>query len=108
MKPNSNTNVIAACVTAVIIFTIASCVAIFIAAPDGANTGSLIAIMMASIPANIVAIAALAKVNQVHTDTQQILNGVGQAKVENGIRNVLDERGLTGDTGSHDTTTITT
>lgn len=69
-------------------FTIAACVAIFVAAPEGANTGSLITILISAM-ANVVGVLALfvkvsgtdAKVDQVARDTNALTNGLLDAKL---------------------------
>lgn len=93
MAQNNNTsnNIIAVCVTVIVCFTLAAAVGVFIAVPDGANTGSLIAIIMASLPGNIVGITALVKANSIKEDTGAILNGRMEAKIESVMKTVLAE-----------------
>lgn len=92
MSKGVQSNVLITCATVVIGLTLAAATAIFVAAPDGANTGSLFAILMASIPANIVGLTALVKANSIKEDTDQILNGTMDAKMESAIHRAMDKR----------------
>ena len=87
-RPAVSTTVVVVGVVVVFCFTIAACVAIFVAAPEGANTGSLVTILLSSV-AQVVGVLALlvkvsgtdAKVDQVAQDTYRLTNGLLDSKV---------------------------
>lgn len=96
-SPAVSTTVVVVGVVVVFCFTIAACVAIFVAAPDGANTGSLVTILLSSV-AQVIGVLALlikvsgtdAKVDQVAQDTYRLTNGLLDAKVRAGVADVVD------------------
>lgn len=94
MKGTTNANVIAVCITIIVCFTIAAAVLVFRVAPEGKNTPSLIAVLVATIPGNIVGLTALIKANQIHSNTEKILNGVMESKVRDAMSEVVDEKVL--------------
>lgn len=78
-------------------FTIAACVAVFWAAPEGANTGSLITILLGAL-ANVLGILALfirqagtdAKVDAVAAQTTALTNGLLDSKNRAAIGDVVN------------------
>lgn len=94
--PAVSTTVVVVGVVVVFCFTIAACVAVFVAAPDGANTGSLVTILLSSV-AQVIGVLALlvkvsgtdAKVDQVAQDTYRLTNGLLDAKVRAGVADVV-------------------
>lgn len=79
-------------------FVVAACVAVFIAAPEGANTGSLVAILIGSLAPTLASLGVLAKVNntdakvdRVADDTYRLTNGLLDAKVRAGVADVLPD-----------------
>lgn len=101
MSNQPNNNVIVIVGAAVFCFVVAAVVAIFIAAPEGANTGSLITILIGQIAPTLVALGVLAKVNstdakveRVADDTYRLTNGLLDAKVRAGIADTMPEHML--------------
>ena len=93
-----NNNVIVIVGAAVFCFVIAAVVAVFIAAPEGANTGSLITTLVGQIAPTLVALGVLAKVNsteakveQVADDTYRLTNGLLDAKARAAIADTMPE-----------------
>lgn len=91
------TIVLMVCITTLACFTIAGCLVAFVAVPEGANTGSLIAILMGSIPATVASLLAVmqirnvaATVTEVADDTQRLANGLGDAKFRSAVADVVD------------------
>lgn len=94
--PAVSTTVVAVSVVIVFCFTLACAAAMFIAAPDGANTGSLITILLGPLAPTIGTLALLvkvsgtdAKVDQVAQDTYRLTNGLLDAKVRAGVADVV-------------------
>lgn len=97
IKPPSNSTAIVVAVCVVFCFTLATVAAIFIAAPDGANTGSLITSLLGTLAPTIAALALLVKVNsteakvdRVEATTDRLANGLLDAKIRAGVADVLD------------------
>jgi hypothetical protein len=100
-----NNNVLVIVAAVVFCFVIAACVAVFAAAPEGANTGSLITLLIGQLAPTLVALGVLAKVNavdqkadatsaqvsQVAQDTYRLTNGLLDAKVRAGVADVLPD-----------------
>lgn len=100
-RPANNVVVIAVCV--VFCFTVAACVAVFVASPEGANTGSLITILVGTLAPTIASLGLLVKVQQVDEkadttsaqvsqiaqDTYRLTNGLLDAKVRAGVADVV-------------------
>lgn len=77
-------------------FTVAAVVAISVAVPEGANKGSLVAILMGSLAPTIASLVALAKVSsvsgtvdQVAEDTTKLTNGLMDSKIRAAVADVL-------------------
>ena len=84
-------------VVVVVCFTIAACVAVFVAAPEGANTGSLMTILIGNLAPTLAVLALLAKaqgtdqkVEKIESQAAQLVNGTMDAKIRAGIADVLD------------------
>lgn len=97
--PNNNVIVIVGAV--VFCFVIAAVVAVYVAAPEGANTGSLITLLIGQVAPTLVALGVLAKVNstdakveRVADDTYRLTNGLLDAKVRAGIADTMPEHML--------------
>lgn len=88
MNPSGNNNVVVIVGGVVFCFVVAACVAVFIAAPEGANTGSLVAILIGSLAPTLASLGVLAKVNKVADDTHALTNGLLDAKVRAGFADV--------------------
>lgn len=98
VNPSRNNNVLVIVGGVVFCFVVAACVAVFIAAPEGANTGSLVAILIGSLAPTLASLGVLAKVNgteakvdQVAQDTYRLTNGLLDAKVRAGMADVLPD-----------------
>lgn len=87
-KPASNTVGIVAA-AAVIIFAMACVVALQIAVPEGANTFSLIALLLGQVPGAIAALMGLQKSTQANATLHQLANGLGDAKHRAAIADVV-------------------
>jgi ABC-type spermidine/putrescine transport system permease subunit II len=87
-----NMTVVLVCVTTLISIVMISCVMVFWIAPEGTNTFALIVILVAQLPAIVAGVGALIGVRSVKADTQSILNGTMEGKVERVMHSVLDER----------------
>lgn len=101
MSNQPNNNVIVIVGAAVFCFVIAAVVAVFVAAPDGAETGSLITLLIGQVAPTLVALGVLAKVNQtdakverVADDTYRLTNGLLDAKVRAAIADTTPEHML--------------
>lgn len=90
MKQTSAT-VLLIVVGAVTCFVVAAAVVIFVAAPEGANTGSLIALLIGIIPTTAASLAALAKVDQTGKVVDDLANGKMDAKIRAGLADLLPE-----------------
>lgn len=95
-SPAISFTVLMTCVTVVVCFVVAACTAIFLAVPDGANTFSLVAILLATVPSTIASLVGLVKlsgvaeqVTDVATDTHELTNGLGQAKLRAAVAEVV-------------------
>lgn len=84
-------------VVVIVCFTMASCVALFVAAPEGANTGSLITILLGNLAPTLAVLALLAKqqqtdqkVDTIGQTTHRLANGLLDAKIRAGVADVLD------------------
>lgn len=95
---NRNNNVVVIVGGVVFCFVVAACVAVFIAAPDGANTGTLVTTLIGSLAPTLAALGVLAKVNntdakvdRVAEDTYRLTNGLLDAKVRAGVADVLPD-----------------
>lgn len=95
--PPNTTVVLIVGVVVVVCFTMAACVAVFVAAPEGANTGSLLALLLGQLAPTVAALALLAKqsstdakVDTISEDTSAMTNGLGDAKLRAAIADVLD------------------
>lgn len=100
-KPSTTVALIAVCV--VFCFTLACVVAVFIAAPDGANTATLAASLLGTLAPTIAAVALLVQVKDVKatqtdqgerlervaSDTHALTNGLLDSKVRVGVSEVL-------------------
>lgn len=93
-----NNNVLVIVGGVIFCFVVAACVAVFIAAPEGANTGSLITLLLGSLASTLASLGVLAKVNQteakvdrVADDTYRLTNGLLDAKVRAGVADVLPD-----------------
>lgn len=89
-------SVLAVLVVVVFCFTIGACVAVFIAAPEGANTGSLVVILIGTLPPTVASLVALAKVTgiggdvaEVKADTTRLTNGLADAKMRAALAEVV-------------------
>lgn len=76
-------------VVVVVCFAIAAVVAITIAAPDGANTGSIITLLLGSLAPTIAALANLAKTEKIQAQVDELSNGLGDAKHRAAIADVV-------------------
>lgn len=88
--------------TVMFCFVIAGCVSVFIAAPEGANTGSLVALLIGALAPTLASLAVLAKVqgvdekadrtsrevSAVRQDTYALTNGLLDAKVRAAVADV--------------------
>lgn len=88
--------VLMVCITVVVCFIGAACVAVFLAAPEGANTFSLVAILLGVIPSTVASLVALvsikgvsAQVTAVQSDTDALTNGLGLAQARTAVADVL-------------------
>jgi hypothetical protein len=93
-----NNNVVVIVGAVVFCFVIAAVVAIYVAAPEGANTGSLITLLIGQVAPTLVALGVLAKVNstaaqveQVAEDTYRLTNGLLDAKARAAIADTMPE-----------------
>lgn len=91
-----STTVLMACVTTAFCFVVAACVAVFLAVPEGANTFSLVAILVGSLAPTIASLVGLVKLSSVQTqvidvaaDTEKLTNGFGDAKLRRAVADVL-------------------
>jgi ascorbate-specific PTS system EIIC-type component UlaA len=96
-----NNNVVVIVGGVVFCFTLAACVAVFIAAPEGGNTASLIAILIGALAPTLASLGVLAKVNntdakvdRVADDTYRLTNGLLDAKVRAGVADAMPEHML--------------
>lgn len=96
-KAADPTVVLLVCVTVIICFVLACVVIVFVAAPDGANTGSLVALLVAQLAPTIAAVAALSQLRRVAStaadtaaDVERLANGVGDAKFRAAVADVVD------------------
>lgn len=85
-------NALVVAVVVMFCFVVAACAAVFVASPDGANTGSLITILLGSLASTIAALAALAGVARVDGKADKMLNGVMDHKIKHGVHAAMDER----------------
>lgn len=94
----NNNNVVVIVGAVVFCFVIAAVVAVYVAAPEGANTGSLITLLIGQVAPTLVALGVLAKVNstdakveQVAEDTYRLTNGLLDAKARAAIADTMPE-----------------
>lgn len=92
----SSTTPLLVCITVLSCFAIAAAVVIFVAVPDGANTGSLVALLLANLASTIPILVSVFKVNAVQNqvdevaqDTERLANGTGDAKIRAAVAAVL-------------------
>lgn len=93
-----STTVLMACATILFCFVTAAVVVVFLAVPEGANTGSLIAILTGQLAPTLATLFTLVKlstvqvqVRDVATDTDKLANGYGDAKIREAVADVLPE-----------------
>lgn len=94
MSTRNPNNVVVIVGGVVFCFVVAACVVVFVAAPEGANTGSLIAILVGSLAPTLASLGVLAKVNRVADDTYRLTNGLLDAKVRAAIADTTPEHML--------------
>lgn len=92
----SQTTTLLICITVLVCFVTAIGAAVFIAAPAGANTGSLVVILVSNLATVIPVMVAAVKVNtianqvdEVAQDTERLANGSGDAKIRSAVAAVL-------------------
>ena len=83
--------VVAVCITVLVCFTLAVCCAIFIAVPDGARSGSMVVIILASLGPAVATLAALVGVRQIASHVTQLTNGLMDSKIRAGVADVLPD-----------------
>lgn len=84
---------------ALVCFTMAMAVLVFLFAPADRDTSTLITVLFAQLPTTVTALVAVvgvrgvdAKVEQVADDTQRLANGLGDAKFRSAVAEVVDPR----------------
>jgi hypothetical protein len=87
--PKVNYSIVVVCITILFIFVVAGCVVAFVAVPNGANTASLITILIGSLAPTIASIGALVVSVRTKEHTSALLNGRLEAKIEDVLRRVL-------------------
>lgn len=94
--PAISYTVLMVCVVVLVCFMAACAVAVFLAAPEGANTFSLIALLIGSVPATVASLVGLVKISgvaeqmtDVQADTNALTNGLGDAKLRAAVADVL-------------------
>lgn len=76
-------------VGAIVCFTIAAVVTVAVAIPEGANTGSLIALLLANLASVIPALVAAARATQTATGVEALSNGTMDAKIRTALAEVM-------------------
>jgi hypothetical protein len=92
----SQTTTLLVCITVLVCFVTAVGAAVFIAAPAGANTGSLVVILVGQLATVVPVMVSVVKVNtianqvdEVAQDTERLANGTGDAKIRAAVAAVL-------------------
>lgn len=92
----SSTTPLLVCITVLVCFISAVGAAVFVAVPDGANTGSLVALMVGQLATTVPVLVSVFKVNavahqvdEVAQDTERLANGTGDAKIRAAVAAVL-------------------
>lgn len=87
------------CVTALVCFFGLLAVVVFVFAPSGRDTSTLVALLFAQLAPTIAALVAVigvrgvdAKVADVASDTERLANGLGDAKFRQAVAEVVDPR----------------
>lgn len=73
----------------IVCFTIAAVVTVAVAIPEGANTGSLIALLLANLASVIPALVAAARATQTASGVEALSNGTMDAKIRTALAEVL-------------------
>lgn len=88
--PSQSIVVIAA--AAAFCMTVAGVVVIAVAAPESANPGSLVGLLLAAVSTFIPAVLGLVKISGVEKQVTDLSNGKMDAKIRDGVTAVLDAR----------------
>lgn len=88
-RPVVSSTVLVVGMVVVFCFTLAAVVVITVAVPNGANTGSLIAILIGTLAPTLATLVSLAKMGKVSAQVDELGNGLMQAKVRTALADVL-------------------
>lgn len=89
--------VLAVVIAVVVCFTISAVVAIAIAVPEGANQGSLIALLLGSLAPTLATLVNLAKTASVANQVNELSNGLMDSKIRAGVADVIEPEHLNDD-----------
>lgn len=70
-------------------FVVAACVAMFIAAPEGSNTATMVTALLGTLAPTVAVLATLGKVQAMDRKVDYLANGGTDAKVRAGVADVL-------------------
>lgn len=83
------TTVLILVVGTIVCFTIAAVVTISVAIPEGANTGTLVALLLANLASVIPALVAAARATQTASGVESLSNGTMDAKIRTALAEVM-------------------